>query len=202
MDAHRAELDGKSRTLVFGKVGYRASSKLMLAPAKVAEAIAALKALGRKELVKTTETLDREALKRSRPRCWKASGHISARGMSSTTTSAANSRKCSKEGGAAMGALDIDKGQVKNIYAIAAKLGMVDRSSHEGTLHELVQGLTGKTSVKDLTHSEALEVLTELRRRSTPATPKKKNGRGNMTKHRAASARRSRKKSVVPHVPT
>ena len=64
MDAHRAELDGKSRTLVFGKVGYRASSKLMLAPAKVAEAIAALKALGRKELVKTTETLDREALKK------------------------------------------------------------------------------------------------------------------------------------------
>ena len=28
-----------------------------------------------------------------------------------------------------MGALDIGKGQVKNIYAIAAKLGMVDRSS-------------------------------------------------------------------------
>ena len=50
-----------------GKVGYRASSKLMLAPAKVAEAIAALKALGRKELVKTTETLDREALKKEPP---------------------------------------------------------------------------------------------------------------------------------------
>ena len=64
VDAHRAELDGKSRALVFGKVGYRSSSKLMLAPAKVAEAIAALKALGRKELIKTTETLDREALKK------------------------------------------------------------------------------------------------------------------------------------------
>ena len=76
-----------------------------------------------------------------------------------------------------MGALDIGKGQVKNIYAIAAKLGMVDRSSHDDALHELVQGLTGKTSVKDLTHSEALEVLTELRRRSTPATPKKKRAR-------------------------
>ena len=76
-----------------------------------------------------------------------------------------------------MGALDIGKGQVKNIYAIAAKLGMVDRSSHEDALHELVQGLTGKTSVKDLTHSEALEVLTELRRRSAPAAPKKKRAR-------------------------
>ena len=76
-----------------------------------------------------------------------------------------------------MGALDIGKGQVKNIYAIAAKLGMVDRSSHEDALHELVQGLTGKTSVKDLTHSEALEVITELRRRSAPAAPKKKQAR-------------------------
>ena len=64
VDAHRAELDGKSRALVFGKVGYRSSSRLMLAPAKVAEEIAALKALGRKELIKTTETLDREALKK------------------------------------------------------------------------------------------------------------------------------------------
>ena len=57
-----------------------------------------------------------------------------------------------------MGALDIDKGRVKNIYDIAAKLSMVDRSSHEDALHDLVQGLTGKTSVKDLTHSEALEL--------------------------------------------
>lgn len=64
VDAHRAELDGKSRSLVFGKVGYRSSSRLMLAPAKVAEAIAALKVMGRKELIKTTETLDREALKK------------------------------------------------------------------------------------------------------------------------------------------
>ena len=77
-----------------------------------------------------------------------------------------------------MGALDIGKGQVKNIYAIAAKLGMVDRSSHDDALHGLVQGLTGKTSVKDLTHAEALEVLTELRKRSAPAAaPQKKRPR-------------------------
>ena len=44
----------------------------------------------------------------------------------------------------------------------------------QDALHELVQGLTGKTSVKDLTHSEALEVLTELRRRSAPAAPQEK----------------------------
>ena len=53
VDLHRAELDGKSRTLTFGTVGYR-----------VAEAIATLKVLGHTELIKTTETLDREALKR------------------------------------------------------------------------------------------------------------------------------------------
>ena len=101
-----------------------------------------------------------------------------------------------------MGTLNIDKGQVKSIYAIAAKLGMVDRSSHDDALHGLVQGLTGKTSVKDLTHAEALEVLTELRKRSAPAAaPQKKKGHGNTMKRRAVSALRSRK-SVVPHVPT
>lgn len=62
VDAHRAEMTGKSRTLNFGTVGYRISSKLVLPAAKAAEAIASLKALGRKEFVKTTETLDRAAL--------------------------------------------------------------------------------------------------------------------------------------------
>ena len=64
VDLHRAELDGKSRALNFGTVGYRVSSKLMLASSRVAEAIATLKVLGQAELIKTTETLDREALKR------------------------------------------------------------------------------------------------------------------------------------------
>ena len=59
VDLHRAELDGKSRALNFGTVG-----KLMLASSRVAEAIATLKVLGHAELIKTTETLDREALKR------------------------------------------------------------------------------------------------------------------------------------------
>lgn len=64
VDAHRAELTGKSRTLNFGTVGYRISSRLILPASKAAEAIATLKALGRKEFVKTTETLDRAALLR------------------------------------------------------------------------------------------------------------------------------------------
>ncbi|PWM58588.1 MAG: hypothetical protein DBX91_08525 [Subdoligranulum variabile] len=63
-DAHRAELTGKSRTLNFGTIGYRISSRLILPASKAAEAIAALKALGHKEFIKTTETLDRAALSR------------------------------------------------------------------------------------------------------------------------------------------
>ncbi len=63
-DAHRAELTGKSRKLNFGTVGYRISSRLILPATKAAEAIVTLKAMGRKEFIKTTETLDRAALLR------------------------------------------------------------------------------------------------------------------------------------------
>lgn len=63
-DAHRAELTGQSRKLNFGTVGYRISSRLILPASKAAEAIATLKALGRKEFIKTTETLDRASLLR------------------------------------------------------------------------------------------------------------------------------------------
>ena len=63
-DAHRAELTGKSRKLNFGTVGYRISSRLILPATKAAEAIVTLKAMGRKEFIKTAETLDRAALLR------------------------------------------------------------------------------------------------------------------------------------------
>lgn len=75
-----------------------------------------------------------------------------------------------------MGTLTVDKGQVKSIYALAAKLGMVERGNHEDGLHILVAGVTGKASVTELTHAEALAVLQELRKRSKPAktVPRKK----------------------------
>ena len=75
-----------------------------------------------------------------------------------------------------MGALDVSKGMVKSIYALGAKLGMVERGgNHEDALHILVQGLTGKENITALTPAEAQAVLTELRRRSFPtATPQKK----------------------------
>lgn len=68
-----------------------------------------------------------------------------------------------------MGALTVDKGQIQSIYALAAKLDMVKRGSHEDSLHILVEGVTGKTSIKELTHAEGLVVLQELRKRSKPA---------------------------------
>lgn len=64
VDAHRAELNGKSRRLLFGTVGYRLSSKLILPSAKVPNVITTLKSLGRTELLKISESIDREALKK------------------------------------------------------------------------------------------------------------------------------------------
>lgn len=63
-DAHRAELTGKSRVLNFGTVGYRLSSKLGFTGKTIADVIATLKGMGKTELIKTTETLDKEALRK------------------------------------------------------------------------------------------------------------------------------------------
>ena len=54
---------GKSRQLTLGRVGFRQSTRLILANAKVPQAIATLLAMGRRELVKTEQKLDKEALK-------------------------------------------------------------------------------------------------------------------------------------------
>lgn len=63
-DAHRSEMDGKSRRMSFGTVGYRTSSKIVVAASKVGEVIARLKGMGLTQCVKTTETLDKEQLRR------------------------------------------------------------------------------------------------------------------------------------------
>lgn len=63
-----------------------------------------------------------------------------------------------------MGALEIDKGTIKRIYALGAALGMKG-SGHDDALHALVRGLTGKESVKTLTPAEAREVERELQTR-------------------------------------
>ena len=62
VSAHREELEGKSRRLNFGVVGFRLSSSVVVATNKVADVISKLKGLGRSECIKITETLDRKAL--------------------------------------------------------------------------------------------------------------------------------------------
>ncbi len=45
--------------------------------------------------------------------------------------------------------------QIRKIYAIGGALGMVKRNEEDDLLHELVEGMTGKKSIKALTYGEA-----------------------------------------------
>lgn len=53
----------------------------------------------------------------------------------------------------------------KRLYALAAGMGMVERNNKEDPFHQLVDGITGKSSVRDLTESEAKAVEQELLKR-------------------------------------
>ena len=71
-----------------------------------------------------------------------------------------------------MGALDVSKGTVKSIYALGAKLGMVERGGgHADALHALVQGLTGKESITALTPAAAPPAPQKKRPRKYEAMP-------------------------------
>ena len=66
--------------------------------------------------------------------------------------------------------------KIRKIYAIGGALGMVKRGEDDDLLHELVNGMTGKTSIKELTYGEACKVIGELEgRQGTP--PPRKSGR-------------------------
>ena len=52
--------------------------------------------------------------------------------------------------------------QIRKIYAIGGALGMVKRNEEDDLLHELVEGMTGKKSIKALTYGEACKVIGEL----------------------------------------
>ena len=55
--------------------------------------------------------------------------------------------------------------QIRKIYAIGGALGMVKRGEDDDLLHELVNGMTGKTSIKELTYGEACKVIGEGQQR-------------------------------------
>ena len=49
--------------------------------------------------------------------------------------------------------------QIRKIYAIGGALGMVKRNEEDDLLHELVEGMTGKKSIKALTPPMTLPLL-------------------------------------------
>ena len=77
---------------------------------------------------------------------------------------------------------------IRKIYALGSELGIKGKG-HDDLLHELVFGITGKESIKELTDKEARSVLTELykRRSSDPDYNKGKE-------RDRAKARRQKKK--------
>lgn len=65
VSAHREDLTGKSRKLIFGSVGYRKTSNFIFANSKVKAAIIKLKELGlAAACIETTETVKRAELKK------------------------------------------------------------------------------------------------------------------------------------------
>ncbi|MEG1925500.1 MAG: regulatory protein GemA [Ruthenibacterium sp.] len=54
--------------------------------------------------------------------------------------------------------------QIKSIYALGGSLG-IKGGGHDDELHVLIQGIAGKTSIKELSYGEAEAILKELRER-------------------------------------
>ena len=63
--------------------------------------------------------------------------------------------------------MKIDGVQIKRIYAAGAALGIVGRD-REDDLHNMIMRMYGKESIKDLTHTEAAEVLMRLNEQTIP----------------------------------
>lgn len=61
--------------------------------------------------------------------------------------------------------------QIRTIYATAGAMGIVERGNPQDNLHLLVEGMTGKASVKELTEPEAAAVIKELQKRQGGAAP-------------------------------
>lgn len=59
----------------------------------------------------------------------------------------------------------ITKGQIQKLYALAARVGILESGNKEDPFHDLVYALTKKTSVRSLTDREYVRVQNELQRR-------------------------------------
>lgn len=65
--------------------------------------------------------------------------------------------------------------KTQTLYAIAANAGLVEHGNKEDAFHQIVYGVTGKTSVKDLTNHEMKLVENEIRNRCKSSSDKIKN---------------------------
>lgn len=52
--------------------------------------------------------------------------------------------------------------EIRKVYALGARLGLVEGNNKNDALHDLVSGITGKISVKQLTAEEYKSVMSEL----------------------------------------
>lgn len=84
------------------------------------------------------------------------------------------------------------KEQTQMLYSLAAVLGLVEPGNKEDPFHMIVYRISGKTSVRELTASEAKAVEAELRRQLREQCPKKQAAQpeypGKMTARQKAYA--------------
>lgn len=56
----------------------------------------------------------------------------------------------------------ISREEIKKLYALAARAGLLESGRTDDAFHQVVQAVTGKTSVRELTEREAAEVKKRL----------------------------------------
>ena len=59
----------------------------------------------------------------------------------------------------------IDGWQIKSIYAMGGSLGLTERGRPDDNLHQMVESMTGKEHVRDLSFAEAQEIIGVLKER-------------------------------------
>jgi phage host-nuclease inhibitor protein Gam len=67
VDGHKGDLDGKTKFLTFGSVGYRQSTSLRFSGVKADEVLERLKALKLHDCILTKETVNRDILRTKTP---------------------------------------------------------------------------------------------------------------------------------------
>lgn len=91
----------------------------------------------------------------------------------------------------------IERFQIKKIYAIGSALGIKGAGTKEDELHILVEGLTGKESIKSLTYKEAATVIARLEElQGRTASPKTKSYRQSGNKGRPGGVSTGQQKKI------